>query len=95
MNVSETQLQEAAKEGLLNAEQAAPLYEYLQANQAQGPRFDFTHVLYYLGGFIAIGAAVIYLGVLWQKNEAAITKGVRQFLPATLRELLEQRSLTG
>jgi hypothetical protein len=35
-----------------------------------------------------LGLFVIYLGVLWQKNELVITKKVRSFLPQALRELL-------
>jgi hypothetical protein len=39
----------------------------------------------------AIGLLVIYLGVLWQKNEQAITQKARDLLPGALRELLESR----
>lgn len=39
-----------------------------------------------------MGLAVIYLGTLWQKNEASITQKAQQFLPRQLRELLESRS---
>ncbi len=38
-----------------------------------------------------IGIGVIYLGILWQKNEHAITAKVRRYLPAPLRELLDAR----
>ena len=123
MTLSKSSLESAAEEGLLELHQVDPLYEYLRSVPADGPRFDFTHVLYYLGGLIAIGAlgaciyfgylanevfrdswlfpvaltligaAVIYLGVLWQKNEAAITLSVRQYLPLQIRELLEGRSI--
>ena len=53
-------LDRAAAAGLLHPDQAAPLWTYLLA-QAQAapddrPRFSFTHVLYYLGGMLAIGA---------------------------------------
>jgi hypothetical protein len=34
---------------------------------------------------------VIYLGVLWQKNELVITTKARSFLPQALRELLESK----
>ena len=37
------------------------------------------------------GFAVIYLGILWQKNEAKITAKLRVFLPETLREMIEKR----
>ncbi|MFT6899162.1 MAG: hypothetical protein ACJA13_003595 [Paraglaciecola sp.] len=40
----------------------------------------------------AIGLLVIYLGILWQKNEAALTQKARSLLPVALRELLESRS---
>jgi hypothetical protein len=39
----------------------------------------------------AIGLGVIYLGVLWQKNEARITQRVRSYLPAVLQELLDSK----
>jgi hypothetical protein len=38
-----------------------------------------------------IGLAVIFLGVQWQRHEAAITRGLRSLLPVELRELLESR----
>lgn len=38
-----------------------------------------------------IGIAIIYLGILWQKNEAALTHRLRGILPQPLRELLEAR----
>lgn len=39
-----------------------------------------------------IGIGIIYLGVLWQKNERAITSAVRSYLPLQVRELLDSRS---
>lgn len=38
-----------------------------------------------------IGIAIIYLGVLWQKNETALTNRLRALLPKTLKELLAAR----
>ena len=40
----------------------------------------------------AIGLGIIYLGVIWQKNEKEITKKVRSCLPLALRELLAERT---
>lgn len=37
------------------------------------------------------GLLVIYLGVVWQKNESEITTRARSLLPAALRELLESK----
>ena len=38
-----------------------------------------------------LGLFIIYLGVLWQKNESTITKKTRAVLPQALRELLESK----
>ena len=67
MNVTRHQLQNAAADGFLKPEQVAPLYDYLQTHQAGGPRFDFTHVLYYFGGMIAIGAMTLFMTLGWEQ----------------------------
>ena len=41
----------------------------------------------------AIGLAIIWLGVLWQKNDARWSAAVRGALPAPLRELIEARAV--
>ena len=38
-----------------------------------------------------IGFAIIYLGILWQKNEGRITNKIRSFLPKPLHDLLQAR----
>jgi len=38
-----------------------------------------------------MGLGIIYLGVLWQKNEAALTRRLRGLLPRPLQDLLEAR----
>jgi hypothetical protein len=57
----------AVREGILSAEQAEKLTAFL-ARDAQGdeaPRFGFVHVLYYLGGMIAIGAMSLFMTLAW------------------------------
>lgn len=39
----------------------------------------------------AIGLAVIYLGIIWQKHERRVTKTLRIILPKTLRDLIQAR----
>ncbi len=39
----------------------------------------------------AIGLGIIYLGILWQRHETAITARVQALLPQALRELLAAR----
>ena len=67
MTLSKSSLESAAEEGLLEPHQVDPLYEYLRSVPADGPRFDFTHVLYYLGGLIAIGALTVFMNLGWEQ----------------------------
>jgi hypothetical protein len=41
----------------------------------------------------ALGLAIIWLGVLWSRREAAWSARARSFLPVPLRELIEARAL--
>ena len=56
-------LEPAVKKGILTAEQADLLVEFLAAGDT--PRFSFVHVLYYLGGMIAIGAMTLFMTLGW------------------------------
>ena len=38
-----------------------------------------------------LGLFIVYLGVVWQKNEQKITHKCRSILPVALRELLESK----
>ncbi len=61
-------LDEAAARGLIGADQVDGLWHYLAdaAPAAAGPRFDLTHVLYYLGGMLAIGAMSLFMNLGWE-----------------------------
>ena len=56
MKVTRKKLESAVAEEIISQEQSDNLYNFLQALPANGPSFDFTHILYYMGGLIAIGA---------------------------------------
>ena len=64
MNITRNNLSAAANEGLLRHEQVEPLLAFLlrdlSAKPADAPRFNGTHILYYLGGLLAIGAASLF-----------------------------------
>lgn len=70
VRLTRSQLDDAAAAGLLAREQAAPLWQFLRAHAAattldDRPRFTFTHVLYYLGGMLAIGAMSVFMTLGW------------------------------
>ena len=41
----------------------------------------------------AIGLLVIYLGIIWQQNEKALTEKTRSLLPNTIKDFLESRTI--
>ena len=62
-----SELDGAVREGIISAQQADRLAAYLGVPAAPigQPRFTFVHVLYYLGGMIAIGAMSIFMTLGW------------------------------
>jgi hypothetical protein len=46
---------------IISAEQADQLYRFMAEQGGSEARFDFTHVLYYLGGMLAIGAMTVFM----------------------------------
>jgi hypothetical protein len=71
MRLSKPDLDWAVSQGLLDAAQAARLWaawsERLAGMPEVAPRFSITHVLYYLGGMIAIGAMSLFMNLGWEQ----------------------------
>ncbi|MGH8743335.1 MAG: DUF2157 domain-containing protein [Burkholderiales bacterium] len=67
MEINRNQLQAAADKGLITAEQAERLWTFLGERHRDTPSFNFTHILYYLGGLIAIGAMTLFMTLGWEK----------------------------
>ncbi|WP_417068848.1 hypothetical protein [Niveibacterium terrae] len=67
--ISQTELDTAVERGILSAASADALWSFLSDRQEadQTPRFDFTHVLYYLGGMLAIGAMSLFMTLGWER----------------------------
>jgi hypothetical protein len=70
VQLARSQLDDAAAAGLLAKDQTAPLWQFLRAHAQETaiddrPRFSFTHVLYYLGGMLAIGAMSVFMTLGW------------------------------
>jgi hypothetical protein len=67
MTITIRELDGAVRAGIVSAEQAERLAAYLGASlpSEQQARFTFVHVLYYLGGMIAIGAMTLFMTLGW------------------------------
>src|SRR5437762_14040345 len=66
--IRRSDLDGAVRGGILSAAQADRLVAFLETDATQpsgGPRFSFVHVLYYLGGMIAIGAMSLFMTLGW------------------------------
>ena len=68
--IRRSELDGAVREGILSAPQADRLVAFMAGGAAPAPgrtepRFTFVHVLYYLGGMIAIGAMSLFMTLGW------------------------------
>ena len=67
MELKRRQLDEAVAHGLISAAQADGLWAFLSEQAQEKPDLRLTHVLYYLGGLIAIGAMTLFMGLGWER----------------------------
>lgn len=67
MNLHLKDLQHAVEQNIINQEQAQRLWALWQAQHHDRAHFDFTHILYYLGGFLAIGAMSLFMNLGWER----------------------------
>jgi hypothetical protein len=66
MKITRKNLDDAVAENIITDEQAARLHDFLKGAPDVGPVFNFTNVLYYLGGLIAIGAMTLFMNLGWE-----------------------------
>ena len=66
MQFSKKQLEQAAEQNIISTSQIEPLYQFLAEDAKNIPQFNFTHILYYFGGLVAIAAMSLFLGLSWE-----------------------------
>lgn len=67
MRINRNLLRDAVAQGVLSEEQAGKLWDFFTSRTAHAPSFRFTHILYYLGGLIAIGAMTLFMTLGWEQ----------------------------
>ena len=74
LSVTRADLESAHAAGVLPLDAVAPLWQHLKLRSGaqpapahEAPRFSFTHILYYLGGMLAIGAATLFMNEGFQR----------------------------
>lgn len=66
MKITRHNLDQAVLAQIISQEQAVALYNFFKQLPEQSPGFNFTNVLYYLGGLIAIGAMTLFMNLGWE-----------------------------
>ena len=66
MKLTPQNLKGAVEQNIISAQQAEQLQAYLKAQPDASPSFNFTHVLYYFGGMIAIAAMTLFMNLGWE-----------------------------
>lgn len=67
MQITRRVLDEATSKGLLAEGQAQSLWAFLLERELEVPSFRPAHILYYLGGLIAIGAMTLFMTLGWDR----------------------------
>lgn len=67
MELDQRDLKEAVDRGILDQDQADGFWAFLAERHDDRPRFSFTHILYYFGGLIAIGAMTLFMNLGWER----------------------------
>lgn len=67
MKLNRGLLKEATQKEILNEAQAEQLWQFLRERGKDIPGFHFTHILYYLGGLLAIGAMTLFMNLGWER----------------------------
>lgn len=67
MQIERADLDAAEAQGLIAPGRAGALWAYLQDRRSDRPGFRAAHILYYLGGLIAIGAMSLFMTLGWER----------------------------
>ncbi|WP_133128706.1 DUF2157 domain-containing protein [Legionella nagasakiensis] len=66
MKISRELLNQAVKEKIIDTKQAESLFQFLKIKSHEAPSFNFTHITYYFGGLLAIGAMTLFMNLGWE-----------------------------
>jgi hypothetical protein len=67
MRITRANLEEATTKGILERGQGDALWKFLAERERETPGFKPAHILYYLGGMIAIGAMTLFMTLGWER----------------------------
>jgi hypothetical protein len=65
MKIIKKDLSDAVDNKIISHNQADDLWGYFESENLNTPLFNFTNLLYYFGGFLAIGAMTLFMNMGW------------------------------
>lgn len=66
MRLQKRDLEAAAQAGVVSPTQAQALWAFLEGRTVEAPGFKPAHILYYLGGLVAMGALSLFVTLAWE-----------------------------
>lgn len=66
MQIERAHLDTAVQRGIIDEAQASALWGLLAQERGDTPQFSFNHLLYYLGGMVAIGGVSVFVTLGWE-----------------------------
>jgi hypothetical protein len=95
VQIDRADLDAAEAQGLIAPGRAGALWAFVQARHRDRPGFRAAHILYYLGGLIAIGAMTLFMTLGWERfggaGIAAIATAYAVAALAAAQHLLHHR----
>jgi hypothetical protein len=67
MRLTRSMINEAVANGEIAEEQGRAMWDFLSRREREIPSFKAAHILYYLGGLIAIGAMTLFMTLGWER----------------------------
>jgi hypothetical protein len=67
MQITRATIDQAVAQNILNEEQGRAFWNFLAEKEQETPSFKAAHILYYLGGLIAIGAMSLFMTLGWER----------------------------
>ncbi len=67
MQINRQHLTDATQSNIITEQQATDLRQFFNTQLQDVPSFRFTHILYYVGGLIAIGSMTLFMNLGWER----------------------------
>ena len=67
MQIKRQHLTDATQSNIITEQQATDLWQFFNTQLQDVPSFRFTHILYYVGGLIAIGSMTLFMNLGWER----------------------------